>query len=107
MYRKFAFTAFTALLTLAIGCPATAQQITRVVSYRDLDLTSPAGVKALRHRLVSAVNRVCRLEPTGGSRLGIEGQDCRTQALSDVEPRMLHAVELAEKRAASVQLASR
>jgi UrcA family protein len=107
MYRKFAFTAFTALLTVAIGCPATARQITRLVSYRDLDLTHPAGIKALRHRLVNAVNRVCRLDPAPGSRLGTEDQDCRAQALSDVEPRMLHAVELAEKRAASVQLASR
>lgn len=107
MYRKFALIVFTALLTVATGCPATAQQITRVVRYRDLDLTNPAGVKALRHRLVSAVNRVCRLEPAGGSRLGAEDQDCRAQALSDVEPRMLHAVELAKKQAAEVQLASR
>jgi len=107
MYRKFAFTAFTALLTVATGCPATAQQITRVVSYRDLDLTRPAGIKVLRQRLASAVNRVCRLEPAPGSRLGTVDQKCRTQALSDVEPRMVNAVELAEKRAASVQLASR
>ena len=107
MYRKFAVAAFTALLTVATGCPATAQQITRVVSYRDLDLTRPAGVRTLRHRLVSAVNLVCRVRPAGGSLLGVEDQECRSQALSDVESRMLHAVELAEKRAAETRIASR
>jgi len=107
MYRKFALTAFTALLTVATGCPATAQQITRVVSYRDLDITTPAGVRALRHRLVKTVNAICRVPAAGGHLLGAEDQDCRVQALSDVEPRMLRAVALAEKRAAGVQLASR
>ena len=107
MYRKFAFTAFTALLTVAIGCPATAQQISRVVSYRDLDLASPAGVTALRHRLVNAVNRVCRLSSAGPALSGLEDRECRAKALSDVEPRMLRAVELAEKHAAGIQLASR
>jgi len=104
MYRKYAFATVTALLTLATGCPATAQQITRVVSYRDLDLTSPAGIKTLRLRLASAVNRVCR--PVGDSLLGSETQQCRAQALSDVEPRVLDAVQLAEQRT-EIRLASR
>jgi UrcA family protein len=107
MYRKFALAAFTALLTVATGCPATAQQVSRVVSYRDLDLTTPSGIRTLRRRLVSTVNRICRVPAASAPLLGVPDQDCRAQALSDVEPRMLHAVELAEKRAAETQLASR
>ena len=51
MYRKTILTTVTALLTIATGCPATAQQLTRVVSYRDLDLAGPAGPRPRRRDL--------------------------------------------------------
>jgi UrcA family protein len=107
MYRRTSLIAFTALLTLACGCPATAQQISRAVRYQDLDLTSATGVRALRHRLARAVNLVCRLPRVGDRLTGSEDQDCRKEAANAVLPKMLGAIEIAQKRAGDKQVVSR
>ena len=107
MFRKTSIVAFTTLLTLATGCPATAQQISRVVSYHDLDLTRAPGVKALRHRLTRAVNYVCRVPRTGDNLIQSEDQDCRAEVMAKVQPEMMVAIELAAQRAADTKVASR
>lgn len=107
MYRKTIFTAATLLLTIATGCPATAQQLTRVVSYHDLDLTSAKGVKTLRHRLARAVGYVCRFASAGDQMLKSENQQCREDVAAAVKPKMAHAIEVAQARAAATQFASR
>ena len=107
MYRKTIFTATTLLLTIVTGCPATAQQLTRAVSYHDLDLTSPKGVKALRHRLSRAVGYVCRFASAGDQMLKSESQQCREDVAAAVKPAMVHAIELAQARASATQFASR
>ncbi len=107
MYRRASLIAFTTLLTLVTGCPATAQQISRVVRYQDLDLTSPTGVRTLRHRLTRAVNLVCRLPNAGGHLARAEDQDCRKEAANAALPKMLGAIEIAQKRAGDKQIASR
>jgi UrcA family protein len=107
MYRKTLATAATLLLTVAIGTPATAQQLTRIVSYHDLDLTKPQGVKTLRHRLTRAANYVCRFASAGDDLLKSENQDCREQVMRETHPKLLGAIELAQQRAAATQFASR
>jgi UrcA family protein len=107
MYRNFSIVALTTILTLVTGCPATARQISRTVSYHDLDLTSAPGVKALRHRLTRAVNYVCRVPRVGDHLLYGEDQDCRAEVMAKVQPTMMVAIELAAQRAAATKVASR
>ncbi len=107
MYRRASLIAFTALITLVTGCPATAQQISRVVHYQDLDLTSSTGARTFRHRLARAVNLICRLPVANGHLTRIEDQDCRKDASNAALPKMLGAIETAQKRAGDKQLASR
>jgi UrcA family protein len=106
MYRKTVGTAVTLLLTVVTGCPATAQQLTRVVSYHDLDLTRPAGARELRRRLTRAANYVCRFQSAGGDFLKSPNQQCREDVMADVAPKAAHAIELAQTRAAT-EFASR
>lgn len=107
MLRKTAFTAFTLLLTVFTGCPATAQQLTRVVSYHDLDLTTNQGVRTFRHRLAHAVSYVCRFAHAGSDMLKSENQQCREDAAAAVKPKMTRAIEIARARAAATAFASR
>jgi UrcA family protein len=111
MYRKLVFVTAPLLLTLATGSPAIAQdivqRITRVVSYHDLNLARPADVKTFHHRLMRAVNFVCRYKRPGDPMLGAEDNACRKQALSDVQPKVLNAIAKAESRAANIELAAR
>lgn len=107
MIRKTAFTAFTLLLTVVIGCPATAQQLTRVVSYHDLDLTTPKGARTLRHRLAHAVNYVCRFASAGDDLIKSENQQCREDVAAAIKPKMTRAIEIAQARAAATEFASR
>jgi UrcA family protein len=101
MYRKTVFTAVTLLLTVVTGCPATAQQLTRVVSYHDLDLTTPRGVRTLRHRLARAVGYVCRFAHAGDDMLKSENQQCREDVAATAKPRIRQAIEIAQTRAAT------
>ena len=107
MYRKTILSAATLLLTIVTGCPAAAQQITTVVRYHDLDLTTRSGARALRHRLRHAVNYVCRFQHAGDDMLKSENQECREEVAAAVNPKMARAIELAEERAAATEFASR
>lgn len=107
MYRKTIFTAVSLLLTVATGCPATAQQITRVVSFQDLNLTTPDGVETLHRRISHAINFVCRRATPGDSLLKHEDQDCRKEVSTTVIPEMTHAIKVAQSRAAATQFATR
>jgi len=101
MYSKIVVATLATVLSAASGGPCTAQNRTRIVSYHDLDLTTPAAQKKLNHRLQHAVNYVCRL-PTADSPLtGTEDQDCRAEVMAKVQPKMLVAIELAQTRAAT------
>lgn len=107
MYRKTVFTAVTLLLTVVTGCPATAQQLTRTVSYHDLDLTTAKGVRTFRHRLSLAVGFVCRFASAGNDMVKSQNQQCREDVAAQIKPKMVHAIELAQARAAATEFASR
>jgi UrcA family protein len=101
MYRKFILATVAAVLSATSSGPCTAQQRTRIVTYHDLDLTTPAAQKKLDHRLQSAVNYVCRLPSADSPLTGTEDQDCRAEVMAKVQPKMLVAIELAQTRAAT------
>jgi UrcA family protein len=68
------------------AAPAFAQDFnTQLVSYADLDLTSPAGVTTLDARLDRAVRRVCR----SNDRLTLQNLEharaCQTAARSEAD----------------------
>lgn len=71
------------IATVAAVQPASAE--TRIVSYADLDLSSPQGQAALDRRIEHAVRQVCgRPFPTNlQSREEVE--ECRSQTLSSVQ----------------------
>lgn len=98
MFRKTSTLAATLLLTFVTGSPALAEQISRVVHYYDLDLTSRAGTRTLRHRLQHAVNAVCRAPSPASPLTGSEDQDCRAEAMARVRPQMLDAIVLRRVR---------
>lgn len=56
-----------ALASILAAAPAPAStapvEQTSVVSYRDLDLTRPKGVRTLRNRVARAIDRVCGPAP--------------------------------------------
>ena len=101
MFRKASILAASLLLTSATACPALAEQISRVVQYRDLNLSSPADARILRHRLRHAVDHVCRAPDPASPLTGTQDQDCRAAVMAKVQPEMLVAIELAQARAAN------
>jgi UrcA family protein len=82
MYRKFAFIAFTALLTVA-PAPAQAEHITRQVrvQYADLDLRRAADVRELDRRLRAGVSAVCSDEDGSLRATDLDKLHCRYDAL--------------------------
>jgi UrcA family protein len=106
MNRRIFAASATLLLSLVVGCPATAQQLTRIVSYRDLDLTKPGGVQTFRRRVARAVVYVCHFPNVGANLIRSEERDCRRETERAALPKMLAAIELAQQRAGE-KLASR
>jgi UrcA family protein len=88
---------------IAVANPASAQ--TRIVSYADLDLSSPEGQEALDRRIRTAVEQVCgRPYPTD-----LVSQQhvrrCRIDTLSSVQAARNDAFAQAENR--RIQLSAR
>lgn len=93
---------------LAIAYPAFAQNKTvvvtatkddlptRRVSYRDLNLASPAGEKVLLHRVRYAVRDVC-LESTGPGAQFYEELGCRREAWNGARPQIQTALQRARE----------
>jgi len=106
MFRKITSITATLLLTAVVGSPALAEQITRAVSYHDLDLTQAAGVKTLHARVRRAATLVCRTA-VPGSLLQTQVLGCRQEAMAAVKPQISRAIAVAERRAAESQFATR
>ena len=101
MKSLFAMTA--AILLAATAAPAVAQSIANppqmVVTYSDLNLTTPAGRAALQSRLDNAVGQVCSSRPDVrelGKQAAYDG--CRKQAWNSIRP------QLAQQQFAEVEI---
>lgn len=75
-------------------------ELSRVVSYRDLDLTTPFGQDVLRQRIRDTARELCAElgEPSRGSTVGSVVPSCRDQAERDAFARMRIAVAQAVPR---------
>jgi UrcA family protein len=90
---KFLIAMTSTLLLAATAAPAVAQSVAEpsktVVSYADLNLSTPAGRAALQQRLAHAVEMVC---PAGSERMGLDKQlaydACRKQAWDSIRPQL-------------------
>lgn len=106
MIRRASVMACTMLLTFVTGSPALAEQISRAVHYRDLDLTTQAGVRIFRNRMRRAATLMCRQDHQGASRAELVDLDCRRAALAKAEEEVRRAVRAAEAQRAANGLAS-
>ncbi len=104
-----AATVLCAAVAPAFAEDAASDIVQRSVSYADLDLSAPAGVAALDHRIDAAVAQVCgRADPRDlGAWTAIE--HCRVEARSKIEltRNALVASAKAQKPAQAVVLAAK
>ena len=107
MVRKIFDSALVVVLLIATGSPAMAQEVRRAASYHDLNLTSTAGVRELRRRVAKAVSYVCKNTVVGDPMLDVQGTACRQELTKQVETQVIQAVEIAQRKAEPVRLASR
>lgn len=97
--------------SLTTGAPIDIVQLTRHVSYADLDLATHAGASELEARIKSTAREACRqleqLYPIGTSEgPGTEGLNCVKDAIDGAMPQAKTAIAAAEKRASSAPSAS-
>jgi UrcA family protein len=107
MFRKIFDFALILFLIGATGSAAMAQEVRRVASYHDLNLANTAGVRELRRRVSKAVGYVCKATVVSDPMLGIQEQACRQELIRQVEPQVVQAVEIAQRKAEPVRLAAR
>lgn len=91
-----------ALSIVASGAEATNRDF-REVRYHDLDLSTPAGVKALHRRVDSAINAICA-DQSGPWLGGPIDLDCRADTWASVRDRLDATVAAARRE--GVELAS-
>jgi len=72
-----------AALTGLLVSPAAAETASVSVSYADLNLSSPAGVATLKHRIKAAADRVCSKPSTRDIKAVLAWQECTATALLD------------------------
>ena len=87
-----------------VASPAEAQP-SRMVSYGDLDLSSPAGQAALDRRIATAIRQVCGWAFPRDLQSTHEVQRCREQTLADVQAQRNDA--FAQATNSRIQLSSR
>lgn len=85
---------------VVVKAPMESEFPTRYVTYSDLNLAHPAGLKTLNGRVNSAVGEVCR-ESTGGSTDFYLEMGCRSFAWDGARPQIDRAVERAIQIAAN------
>lgn len=101
--------AFAAALGAAAPCLAE-PGTSRPVSYRDLDLASPAGVAALKARVHAAVRRVCPDVDLRELRQLRGMTACRSEAARMADAQIAAVIDTAQRLAAregATQVASR
>jgi UrcA family protein len=95
--------ATAAIALVASSGPAVAGEASNAqveVSYRDLDLSTPAGAKALEQRLHRAAKEVCGMtSTTTGTRLpSSEARACYKETLGQLQERFAHLMPTDKER---------
>jgi UrcA family protein len=94
-----------AFLALPFACVAISsaclaapnEQLVRVVTYSDEDLSSPNRVAALHRRIERAINQVCA-DPSGPSPAVVVDPSCKADAWGNVRAQMETAVTSLERK---------
>lgn len=82
-----------ASITVSSAClAASSDPAARLVSYNDLDLSSPSDVKMLHRRIESAIAVVC-LDASGPSPAAILNNSCRAEALRSTRLQLRNAIQ--------------
>lgn len=68
------------------------------VSTRDLDLTTPEGIRKLERRINGAISRICPADGIGALVEQRSIRECREDAVASVRPQVDRAVAAAEER---------
>ncbi len=106
MNRTIAYALASGLLATASIAPANAQEMTRVVSYADLDLTQAAGVHALENRVRDAVSQVCGDANIRDLPAYNEMKACRASAMDRARSQISLATSHAQQRSAARSVGS-
>jgi UrcA family protein len=85
---------------VVVKAPMESEFPTRYVTYSDLNLAHPAGLKTLNGRVNSAVREVCRESTAGSTDFYLE-MGCRSFAWDGARPQINRAVERATQIAAN------
>lgn len=82
------------LLAVALSAPVAAQQTLPdvSVSYNDLNLADPEGVRTLDHRIASAIKRACVNEPHADLRTARAAAQCRRDKALEVSEQRARAL---------------
>ena len=86
--RKSVIVIAALLASGAVAAPAAAESIAVAVSYADLDLSSPAGATALKHRIAAAAERVCQKPHIRDLKAMERWQACKVAARADAVERL-------------------
>lgn len=98
MNRRLAFACALLFASLTVSSACFAQPImraTRLVTYDDLDLSTPSGQKSLHRRLERALNQLC-LDPSGPGPGGTVDPTCKSDGWQAVRPQVAIAVAQAQ-----------
>jgi UrcA family protein len=90
--------------SVAAASPAQAES-TRIVSYADLDLSSPAGQSALDRRIDNAVRQMCGRAFPSDLQTQHQVRQCREQTAAEVQAQRNDAFAQAQNN--RIQLSSR
>lgn len=81
--------AFAALFAAStIAAPASAEEASIAVSYADLNLSAPAGVATLKHRIEAAAEKVCQKPYSRDLKTVAAWQECVTVARTEALERL-------------------
>lgn len=71
-----------------LASPAAAEQASVGVSYADLDLSAPAGITVLKHRIAAAAEKVCHKPHLRDLKAMVAWQECTIAARADAVERL-------------------
>jgi UrcA family protein len=78
----------------------------RAVSYADLDLSRPDGVRSLNARVNAAVRAVCKVGYRWSVEEAVQQRACLARARAGASPQVQRAIAMAQAREAERMLAS-
>jgi UrcA family protein len=105
MNRIRFFVPIVVATSLLLPSAASAETVSRNVSFRDLDLSSPAGIATLDQRIATTVGLLCG-RPQGYYPPSFrEVRRCRSEALASVQSQRDMRIAAAQRQ--SIELASR